>query len=120
MTDERGYTPPKVEGFSATISPAPAADSLAAAETTRRKVTITLHGEDFIQRAMPLIVKIGDQVVLGNYQVTADERHLTFELDALPEDGAAILIGYGGDELMELPIRFTHEALQESTSDPEV
>ena len=126
MTDERGYTPPKVESFSATISPAPAADraaapdSVAAADAARRKVTITLHGEDFIQRAMPLIVKIGDQVVFGNYQVTPDERHLTFELDQLPEDGASIQVGYLGDELIELPIRFNHEALQDSTSDPEV
>lgn len=120
MSDERGYGTPKVEGFSATVSPAPTDDSLAAADSAKRKVTITLHGEDFIQRAMPLIVKIGDQVVLGSYQITADKRHLTFELDELPEDGAPILVGYGGDELMELPIRFSHEALQDSAAEPEV
>jgi hypothetical protein len=111
MSDRKpGYGPPKVEGYTATL---PArTQRLEVREALLPTVKITLHGEGFLQRAMPLIVKIGDQTVMGPFQITADQRHVTFHLDRLPEDGAVIRVGYGGSELVELPERFSHSKLQ--------
>lgn len=111
--EKRGYGPPKVESYTATVSEAPPSlGRLAEREVRPPMVKITLHGQGFIQRAMPLIVKIGDQTVMGNFQITPDECHVTFHLDRLPEEGAVIRVGYGGSELVELPERFSHSKLQ--------
>jgi hypothetical protein len=114
MADEkRGYGPPKVEGYTATLAEgAPPSGRLAEREAQPPSVKITLHGQGFIQRAMPLIVKIGDQAVMGNFHITPDECHVTFHLDRIPEDGAVIKVGYGGSELVELPERFSRRKLQ--------
>jgi hypothetical protein len=128
---DQGYGPPKVGGYTASIageeragdeSSLAAESSLApesgAAQASRAKVTITLHGDGFIQRAMPLMVKIGDLVVLRNYEISPDRRQLTLHLDELPEDGAVIQVGYAGEQLVELPERFSLAKVE--GSDPEV
>lgn len=114
MADEKhGYGLPKVEGYTATLAEGgPPAAALAERAARPPMVKITLHGQGFIHRAMPLIVRIGDQTVMGNFQITPDQCHVTFHLDRLPEDGAVIQIGYGGSELIELPERFVHSKLQ--------
>ncbi len=110
-----GYGPPKIHGYTVTITGAAQNEGLRTAEVSRSNITITLHGEGFMQRAMPLIVKIGEHVVVRNYEVTPDQCHLTLHLDGLPEDGTVIQVGYGGQDLVELPERFSRSKAQEGS-----
>lgn len=107
VTDEKhGYGPPKVHDYSVILTSAQGRESLAAEAESGHVVKITLHGEGFIERAMPLIVRIGDHVVMSGFELTSGS--LSFYLDELPEDGAVIQVGYGGEEFAELPERFSH------------
>ena len=111
---EHQYGAPKVHSYSATLIGASGSQDLAAAPQSGPKVKITLHGEDFFEGAMPLIVRIGDQVIMSGFEMAPDS--LSFYLDELPEDGAAIQVGYGG-QLAELPERFSHSELQSDDSE---
>jgi hypothetical protein len=127
-----GYGPPRVHSFSAELVAPPAAKraapaAAAAAAPSRARVDaavagaaprvrVTVRGEGFIHRAMPLIVQIGDQLVL-NCEVSHDETTIVCLLDELPEDGAVIRVGYGRHEMVELPERFSHARLSGRTPD---
>jgi hypothetical protein len=113
MAENHGYGPPTVHGYSAVKTARAPETNLMAARASAPGVTITLHGEGFIQRAMPLILKVGDQAVMGNLQITPDQRHVTFRLERMPEEGAVIQAGYAGDELVELPERFSLSKVEE-------
>jgi hypothetical protein len=121
-----GYGPPRVNSFSAELVAPPAAARAAAAGAPSRalvdarvagatpRVRVTVHGEGFIQRAMPLIVQIGDKLVV-NCDVSPDETTIVCLLDELPEDGAVIRVGYGRHEMVELRERFSHARLAGGT-----
>jgi hypothetical protein len=110
---KQGYGRPAIHGYNATLTGGlQKAAMLASPLAGQPVVKITLHGEGFIQRAMPLIIRIGDQVVLDNCEITDDQRTLTLHLEKLPEDGAVIQVGYGGDEMVELSERFSHSKLE--------
>jgi|SRR5215207_2553391 len=118
-----GYGPPKVEGYS--IEPAPAravapsaegvaaeAEEAAARAAARRRLKLTLRGEGFITRAMPLVVAIGD-VMVTDYSISPDGRTVVCFLDELPEEGATITVGYTRYDMTELPERFSRSKLAE-------
>ncbi len=113
-------TPLKVTGYEASMSSPPARARAGGTERSGgATVRITLHGDGFTQRAMPLIVVIGDQAVVSNLEISPDERHIVVHLDTLPEDGAVIRVGHGGDELVELPERFSRSKVERNPA-PEV
>jgi len=116
-----GYGPPRIQGYSAErVSPpategAPAAVTaplarIAAAPSGAGKIRFTLHGEGFLHRAMPLVVQIGDRLFF-DCTISPDETTVVCLLDELPEEGAVIRVGYGRDEMTELPERFSHSRL---------
>jgi hypothetical protein len=104
-------TPLKLTGYDAATTTAPPGAAPRAAGPVA--VRITLQGEGFIERAMPLIVKIGDITVAGGMEFSPDQRQVTVYLDEMPEDGAVIRVGFGGDEqLAELPERFSRSRVR--------
>lgn len=98
-----GYGPPRLEGYS--VEHAPRAE-MAAAEGTAGEIRVTLSGEGFMDRAMPLMIMIGNLWVT-KYQIAPDERSVVCFLDEMPEEGAVISVWYGGGERVELPERFS-------------
>lgn len=112
-TQPSGYGPPKVKGYSVELEPeARRAPGAAARSADRPQVKVLIHGEGFIARAMRLIIKIGD-VRVKDYQVTPDQRTLICHLDEMPEEGAVITVGYGREQSVELPERFSRSKLAE-------
>jgi hypothetical protein len=111
--------PPKLEDYSVSkISGGPpdevqrvaAAEGLEAAPSAPRFV-ITLRGENFVQRALMLNIRIGD-VHVNEYSISDDQKTIVCYLDELPADGSVIRVGYGPDEMVELPERFSHAKLE--------
>ena len=104
MPDETGgYAAPKLTGYSAEFVQQ---ESGLAAGSAQEQVCITLHGDNFITRAMMLIVQIGDTWV-QNKRIS-DPQTIVCYLDELPEEGARICVCYSGDEPVELEERFSH------------
>jgi len=102
-----GYGPPQLQGYS--VEPAPQVEKMATARAAERaagEVRVTLTGEGFMDRAMPLIIMIGGLWVT-KYQISPDGRSVTCFLDEMPEEGAVISVGYGGEERVKLPERFS-------------
>lgn len=114
--------PPKLESYTVSKTSAGPADEsrLAAAapatETGPAKFQVTLKGENFVERAMMLIVKIGD-VYVNEYSISADQKTIVCYLDELPAEGSVISVGYGPDQMVELPERFTRDKLESSEPD---
>jgi hypothetical protein len=110
MSDEAGgYGPPKLESYSVEIEPPKSAAAVAEgaeAAPAEPRVKVILRGSYFIKRAMMLIIKIGD-VWVKNYHIMPDQRTIVCFLDEIPEEGAPISIGYGGEDRAELPGGFT-------------
>ncbi len=107
MSDKLGgYGPPRLDGYS--VEHAPRAETAAARATagTVREIRVTLHGDGFVARAMPLVITIGG-VWVRRYKIAPDRRSVICFLDEMPEDGAVISVGYGGEERVELPERFS-------------
>lgn len=101
-----GYGPPKLEGYSVEHAPRVKMGVARAVEGTAREISVTLTGEGFMDRAMPLIITIGDIWVM-KYQIALDGRSVVCFLDEIPEEGAVISAGYGGEKRVELPERFS-------------
>lgn len=114
MSDKsHGYGPPKLDGYS--VEPeTPKATALRAEATAEveHKFRVTLHGSGFIARAMPLVVMIGD-LWIQRLKIAPDGRSVTCFLDEMPEEGAVISVGYGGDERVELAERFSRNRVSE-------
>lgn len=103
--------PLKLTGYDVSMTSPPIANQAQTfAVHNPQKVQITLHGENFITRAMMLIIKIGDEEV-REFEITPDQRALICYLDQLPEEGAIISVGYGGETRVELPERFSRSKL---------
>src|SRR5215510_3159724 len=115
--------PPKLASYSVSkTSGGPAELRLAAApealttESGLPKFQITLKGENFVERAMMLVVKIGD-VHINEYSISPDQKTIVCYLDELPAEGSVISVGYGPDQMVELPERFTRDKLESSEPD---
>jgi hypothetical protein len=114
---KHGYGPPKVEGYTATFMSEQHRQSLfAGAEGTAPQIKVTFRGEGFKERALMPVVKFGDQRA-KHCEISADERSLTCYLDTLPAEGAVIQIGYGGEDLVELPERFSQNKVERGALD---
>jgi len=120
--------PPKLENYSVSQIPEGTANEIrraAAPEgpTTTQppppKFKLTLKGENFVERAMLLIIKIGD-VFVEEYSVSPDQKTIVCYLDELPAEGSVISLGYGPGQTVELPERFSHAKLESSEPDTEV
>lgn len=119
--------PPKLESYSISkTSERPGEEVRLAAETEApateagaARFQITLKGENFVERAMMLIIKIGD-VHVNEYSISADQKTIVCYLDELPADGSVISVGYGPDQMIELPERFSRDKLESSEPDTEV
>jgi hypothetical protein len=116
FTQPGGYQPPHLESYSVEVAP-PAATALfqESSSFNKPRVKITLRGNNFIERAMMLIVMIGD-VFVQEYEISPDGRTLTCFLDELPKEGDIISVGYAGEKSVELPERFSLRQLSESDS----
>ena len=55
---------------------------------------------------MPLMITIGD-VWVTRFKIAPDRRSVVCFLDEMPEEGAVISVGYGGEKRVELPERFS-------------
>src|SRR5215510_14198853 len=113
--------PPKLESYSVSKTSAGPGEEvrLAAAteaESGAARFRITLTGENFVERAMMLIVKIGD-VHVNEYSISADQKTIECYLDELPAEGSVISVGYGPDQMVELPERFSRDKLESSEPD---
>lgn len=118
MSDKpHGYGPPRLDGYS--VDPgAHTATALRAGadETVEHKIRVTLHGSGFIARAMPLVVMIGD-VWVQRLKIAPDGQSVTCFLDEIPEEGAVISVGYGGEQRVELPERFSQSRVSEGDTE---
>ena len=103
--ESSGFRPPRLEGYSVELEPSLPTASLAAVGP-EREVRVILHGENFVARAMPLVIMIGG-VPVSRYQIAPDQNSVVCFLDEMPEDGSVISVGYGGEERVELPERFS-------------
>jgi hypothetical protein len=104
-----GYGPPQLEGYQVELAP-PAVLGASSDDPTQAPVRFTLRGSNFVVRAMPLIITIGELVV-QHYAIAPDGQSVICYLDALPEEGAVIRAGYPGSGFVELPERFSHDRL---------
>jgi hypothetical protein len=110
--------PPKLEGYSVSKAAEGPADEtrLAAAtegltDTQVPRFQITLKGENFVERAMMLIIRIGD-VQVSEYSVSPDQKTIVCFMDELPPEGSVISVGYGPGQTVELPERFSRAKLE--------
>jgi len=101
MSDQKeGYKSPKLEGYEVHLPPQTRKDAsdLAAASdlsaAAGQRIRITLHGENFIERAMMPIIRIGN-IRINDYQISPDGRTIVGFIDEMPEEGSAISIAYG-------------------------
>lgn len=104
-----GFRPPQLDGYSVERGPSQAPESRlqAAPEQTIR---IVLRGANFVTRAMPLVIMIGDAPVT-QYQIASDQNSVVCFLDEMPEEGSVISVGYGGEERVELSERFSRSRI---------
>ena len=110
MPDETdGYAAPKLTGYSAELVQQ---ESSLIAGPAKEKVCITLHGDNFITRAMMLVIQIGDTWV--QHQRIADPQTVVCYLDELPEEGARICVCYSGGQPVELEERFSRSKVSEA------
>jgi IPT/TIG domain len=109
FTQSDGYGSPILESYSVNSESLSTLRAASAADTP--PLQITLHGGNFIERAMMLIVKIGD-IWIQNCTIV-DENTIVCYLDQLPEEGATISVSYGGNQRAELPERFSLNKLSE-------
>lgn len=111
---------PTLESYSIAMGPqTKAVRSLTAAETGPARFEITLHGENFVERAQMLAVWIGDLFV-NECSISPDQKSITCYLDELPEEGSVIRVGYSPDEMVELPEPFSRTKLENGETTPEV
>jgi hypothetical protein len=95
MSDQTGgYEPPKLEGYKVDLLPETEKAAFGPAAMARHRIRITLHGENFIERAMIPIIKIGD-IYIKEYNISPDGRTITGFLDEMPEEGSVISVSYG-------------------------
>lgn len=95
MSDQTGgYEPPKLEGYELDLLPERERATFGPAAMARHRIRITLHGENFIERAMIPIIKIGD-IYIKEYNISPDGRTITGFLDEMPEEGSVISVSYG-------------------------
>lgn len=113
--------PPKLESYSVAPAPAPQEDApgLTAAGAHPARFVIILHGQNFVERAQMLVVKIGDLFV-SECSISPDQKSITCYLDELPEEGSVIRVGYSPDEMVELPEPFSRTKLENGETAPEV
>lgn len=109
MSGTSGFRPPQLEGYNVETQTDARVASLDSAETSS-EIRITLFGANFVTRAMPLVITIGN-VTVTRYQIAPDEQSVTCFLDEMPEEGSIISVGYGGEERTELPERFSRSRL---------
>ena len=111
FTQPGGYGAPTLESYSIEAATPKSNLLQEAISPNRPQFQLTLHGGNFIERAMMLIIKIGD-IWVQNYQIV-DERTIMCYLNELPEEGAKISISYSGLQQTELPEAFSRSKLSE-------
>lgn len=79
-------------------------DPLPEAEGTGWLLRVSLVGEDFVERAAPLIAKVGD-VAVEAISVTGPDEAVGF-LAEVPPGGARLSVGYLDTGLEETDITF--------------
>ena len=111
MSETGAYPSPKISGFSLEREETPSPSvrrgmAETAAPSENKPVKIILHGENFIERAMFPIIRIGDLRV-KKCGIAPDGKSITCYFERMPEEGAEIFVGYGAGEAAVCKQKFT-------------
>jgi hypothetical protein len=68
------------------------------AATPEGRFSITVYGDEFADRATPLLAMLGEQVVAG-IVIDADGRSFAGTLDRPPQSGDRLFVGYADEAL---------------------
>lgn len=74
-------------------------------ETEIWKVRVTILGEGFVQRAIPIVATIGEQSVEGIVPLFDPVGIMGF-LSEIPSDGDLLSVGYMDESMIETDFRY--------------